>query len=338
MSRLKTKEDFFSFQIKRSDLGPLFIDILGIKPAPTSPLFDTLQNYRKTNAEVSTAVKDAGDNKKIAQIAAVMANPKLLIQNRMGGGSLPVDITLAVHAPAVDPNRFAMVQITQKDLYTFHLFATPYHYLAWWLERNASKAEHTTPNYIPPPIQFETVPCLLHCIDIFRRKMYQTMLDSQQPEPVYISTKDFLSSFSSAMKSRDMRWLAPAFIGLTPNLSPSATINTDILETMVNLDFITILPDENDLSAHFTLGEAGLAMGVEFQQSWFYSAGFAISLATEAGDWQILQQGFLAPTGLANHLFLINLSDENSLITNHQAMTRKQLDEKMILLRLHPRR
>ena len=154
-------EGFFSFKVRREDLGPLFIDIFGETPEQSSPLFDSISQHQKSNKDVSSEIKELASNKKVARTAAIMASPKLLIKNRMGGGTLEIDMTMAVQSPEVDEQAFAMVQMTNDNFFSFHLFDTPYHYLAWWLERNASKSDLPCPNYIPPPVRFEATLYLL---------------------------------------------------------------------------------------------------------------------------------------------------------------------------------
>lgn len=332
-SRMDITDGFFSFKIKHEDLGILFIDILNEKPDHNSPLFDSLQSHLRSDKTTSDTIKKLSENTKIAKIAAIMAKPHLLIKNRMGGGSMEVEMSLAVHAPEIDEHAFAMVKIEDNNSFIFQLFDTPYHYLAWWLDRNASKADHVVPNYMPPPIRFETTVYMLHCIDMFRHSVYQGMIDNQQAKFDQISLKKFLSSFSTGLQKSDLRWLAPSLIALTPGLSTSAiTHDSEIFETMAELDFLIPTTTQDGKTAELALGEAGLAMGTEFEQSWFHSAGLEILLNIGDGDWGTLQRVFLAPTGLANHLFLFFPDDKGYLMVNHQAMTRSQLDEKITTL------
>jgi len=328
-------EGFFSFKVRREDLGTLFIDIFGEIPDQSSPLFDSLTPHQKSKKDVSSEIKELASNKKAARTFAIMASPKLLIKNRLGGGTLEIDMTMAVQSPEVDEQAFAMVQMTNDNSFSFHLFDTPYHYLAWWLERNASKADQPSPNYIPPPVRFETILYLLHTIDMFRRSIYQGMVNNQAPEFSNIRMEDFLSSYSAAIEKKDMRWLTTTFLGLTPGLTPSVKDDyIDIMKAMTELDFLIPGESKDGHPPELFFGEAGISMGTEFHQSWFYSAGFEILLNEGAGNWGTLQRGYLAATGLANHLFLINSSDDDLLMVNHQAMTRDELDKKMINLLL----
>lgn len=321
---------FYSFRITREDLGQLFLDIHGKKPEPVSPLFDVLKDYIRTGKEISPETRELAGNDKTALVSAIFAHPQLLIKNRMGGGTTGLAVTTAVHAPDVCEQSFAMMKMLAPDLFAFQLFDTPYHYLAWWLERNGCKAMEPCPNFMPPVLSFETSVYLLHCIDLFRRCIYQSMLDSKEPDFTNISMETFFSSLTSAIKAKDTRWLAPSFVGLIPGLTSfSNEKSSDILKIMNDLDFMIPVAGQDGGIATLTFGEAGIAMGDEFHQSWFHSAGFEFLLNTGDNSWGTLQRGYLAPTGLANHLFLSTLDDNDCLLINHQALTRKQLDNKM---------
>ena len=321
---------FYSFRITREDLGQLFIDIHGKRPEPVSPLFDLLKGYERTDKEISADVRKLADNSKTALIAAIFSHPSLLIKNRMGGGTTGLTATIAVHAPDICEQSFAMMKMISPDLLAFQLFDTPYHYLAWWLERSGCKTMEPCPNYMPPVLTFETSIYLLHCIDLFRRCIYQGMLDYREPIFRNITLETFFSSLASSIKAKDTRWLAPSFIALTPGLTPFPhKRSSNVLQIMNDLDFMIPIADQNGGSATLTFGEAGIAMGEEFYQSWFSSAGFEILLNTGDNSWSTLQKGYLAPTGLTNHLFVFDIDENDNLLTNHQALIRTELDSRM---------
>jgi hypothetical protein len=176
---------------------------------------------------------------------------------------------------------------------------------------------------MPPPLSVNATVYVLHAVDLFRRRAYEAYLDPGSADPAVISADEFLSRLQRSLEARDLRWLAPAFIGLTPGLPLSGLgAGAADLARLVELD--VLLPAKDGGGRRLVFGEAGKRMGVEFQHSWFSAVGFQIADRDDDG-WRVRARGFLAPTGLANHLFLV-ADNDGSAGVNHQALTRDMLD------------
>ncbi|MBC8461669.1 MAG: zinc ribbon domain-containing protein [Deltaproteobacteria bacterium] len=322
----------FSFQISQTDLGPLFIDILGLDCDTHSPLSAALAECQAGSAETENELRKIAKDENVKKAAEILARPAFIMVNRTGGGSLPLSFFTACFSPETDNDAFAVVTPSFEGSYMIQLFENPWIYLAWWLDLNASKANERVANYIPPPISFESFVYLLHTIDAFRRSAYDGMLNYAPTEYPLMRVEAFTDSLKASIRSGDMRWLLPAFLGLTPGLDMSSFDETpEHFKPLAKLDFLLPTKNEDGTDDLLVFGEAGKIMGVEFYRTWFQSTGFEISV--RAGEeWQIAGRGFLAPTGMANHLTLVDPDQAGGYPINHQALTREMLDSKLARL------
>lgn len=316
----------FVLQINASDLKPLCADLLKLKWDPHSPLAFLLER-RKTKAKKATkALKVVAADENAARALSILANPQIVLNTRMGGGSQPFVPSTACLAPSLDPEAVALISPSFEGSYLVQLFETPWHYLAFWLNLNASGAAEPVPNYMPPPLSLEAFVYVAHSIDCFRRISLSDLLDHENHAAASIDPDAFGETLGSALKSGDMRWLLPAFLRLTPGLDLSDFDEDGAhLAALERLDFLVPAQTKNGRDTVLLFGEAGRAMGQEFARTWFGANGFEWAQATPKG-LNVLHRGFLAPTALANHLFMVENGSANGLSINHQALTREALD------------
>jgi hypothetical protein len=126
-----------------------------------------------------------------------------------------------------------------------------------------------------------------------------------------------------------VRWLLPAFLHLTPNLDVSRfDPQPEHLAALAERGFLVPAKDRDTQEDGFVFGEAGMAMGVEFHRTWMSAVGFETAVLTPRGE-RAVHRAFLAPTGIANHLFLLESDASGACVANHQAMTLTELALKL---------
>ena len=313
----------FSFQLSRPDLLALLahLKIPHDEASPLAPLLT--ESPKKTDTDLKALSVDT----RVGTTLSILSRPSVQMENRVGGGVQTIDFFTAALAPEIDAGAVAAMMPSIRGAFLFLLLPSLAAYLDWWLARHASGASETVPNHLPPPLDMESAVCALHAIDLFRRRAYEGLLAHETTERPAIEPPAFTESLLSAIEHRDMRWLTPAFVGLTPGLHMNGFgKGLEPLEELARRD-ILLLDKDDDGRVVLLFGEAGRRMGVEFYHSWFKATGFAISVRTHAG-WHDVQRGFLAPTGLANHLFLLG-DDDGRNVVNHQALTHQLLGRKV---------
>ncbi len=319
----------FSFQVSQSELGALIIDLLKLKPDTRSPIKAICDNYIPNSIKVSKNLEMVASDESVQNTLQILAKPELIMENRNGGGSQVLNYFTACQASSINEDAFAVIMPSFEGTFMFQLFETPWLYLAWWIDLYASKPLEPVPNFMPPPLQLESLVYLLHSIDCYRRCSFISQLSFTPTDSPSITLDAYVETFKQSIKSADLRWLLPSFFALVPNLDLSEfNEDAEYLKSITELDFLLPEKNNNTNDAVFGFGEAGQFMGVEFYRCWFQSIGFEISVLTN-NKWQILQRGFLAPTSLANHLILTEANKNNALTFNHQAMTREALEFKL---------
>jgi len=319
----------FTFQVGKNDLGPLFFDSLKLKCSNFSPLAGALSSYVAGSNKPSAARANINQDPQVLKAASILADPVVRMINRTGGGAMPVSHFTACYNPGIDDQAFAVVTPSFEGSYLIQLFDSPWHYLGWWLVLNASEVGEPIGNYMPPPIRFESLVYMLHTIDAYRRCAFESMLDYTPAEQASIKPAEFIESMQQSIRSRDLRWLLPAFIGLIPNLNVSSFDgNPEFISALAKYDFLLPARDTETQEDIFVFGEAGKIMGVEFHRTWVKSIGFEIAASTPKG-WRVMHRGFLAPTGFTNHLFILAMDAGGNCFVNHQAMDRHMLDHKL---------
>ncbi|MCB2101952.1 MAG: zinc ribbon domain-containing protein [Rhodobacterales bacterium] len=312
-------------QVARDDLRPLVVDRLGLACHGRSPLAPALAGYAPGNRRLSAAAESLAED--LATALSILARPQLVMGNRTGGGSLGLSFFSACHAPAEGGDAWAVVTPSFEGSFLIELFDDAWAFLAWWLTLNASAAEEPTANHMPPPLTLESAVYLLHAIDSHRRCALESLLAYAPRNTPSVSPAAFKETLAASIRGGDLRWLLPAFLGLTPGLDLDAFDNDPRhLEDLARRGFLVdgAVAGGEDL----VFGEAGRAMGTEFHRGWFQAAGFE----TTVGDgprWDTLHQAFLAPTVLANHLFLVHRDGAGHPMVNHQALTRTDLEDRM---------
>lgn len=212
----------FSFQIGRNDLGPLVVDAVGLECDAWSPLAPLLESYRRGAGTPSAEAARIAADPTAAKALRILARPPFRMVNHTGGGSLPASYFTACGSLAVDGQAVAVLNPSYEGACLIQIFDRPHAFLAWWLILNAAQADAPMANYLPPPIRFESLVYLLHAVDAFRRGAYRSLLEYRPTDRASISPKEFAESMRESLRTRDLRWLMPAYLSLTPNLTTIA--------------------------------------------------------------------------------------------------------------------
>ena len=323
------KADQLVFQISNDDFGPLFVDRLRLECSSLSPLSKLLAGYARGSRPATAGADEIAAHPLFPKAAAILAEPDLRMLHRTGGGSRDVSYFTAYRKRSVAQNTIVTVTPSFENSTLVRVFHDPDAYLAWWLETLAAPVENPSPNYIPPPTRLESLVYLLHAVDSFRRASFQSMLSYSPTEDPSIGTGEFAETMNTSMGSRDLRWLLPAFLYLTPGLDEfSFNPGPDHLAALAEHDFLLTARKPGSDKDVFLFGEAGRTMGVEFYRTWLMAAGFETVVLTPSGQ-RTLNRGFFAPTALANHLIRLKPDGDGGCVANHQALTLEELAGKM---------
>ncbi|MDO8688677.1 MAG: zinc ribbon domain-containing protein [Dehalococcoidia bacterium] len=316
-------------QISHDDLGPLLVDGLHLECNSLSPLADIVRAYRPGARPASPSTSEISRHPLFSSAAAILTQPDLRILHRTGGGA--VDVSYVSAFGKRSENRETVVTVTPSTERSIlvRLFESPDRYLVWWLDTMASRVETSTPNYMPPPIRLESLVYLLHAVDAYRRASFESMLSYTPTAEPSITTSAFAETMNASIGSRDLRWLLPSFLYLTPGLSDySFSPGAEHLARLAEHDFLLTAKKADTEEDIFIFGEAGRTMGVEFYRTWMSAVGFESTVLVSSQE-RTLNRGFLAPTALANHLFLLESDGAGGCAVNHQALTLDELATKM---------
>jgi hypothetical protein len=296
---------------------------LGLTPSALSPLAG--QVAAASGALVDLAAFDSPDVRKAMKIAAT---PDLAVRFRIGGGS--VDLVEFTLTRCKDQGHALVLVLDLQDQLTLtQLFSGPEPFLAWLTGQYAGKSDQTVANYIPPTVDLGEFIFLLHGIDAFRIASFQSMLDYAPGRQSSIRPGDFYDTMQRSVRSKDIRWLLPAFLLLTPGLDVQGLdLSGDKTAVLVDRGFLNTGRDPVSQESILVFGEAGRNMGVEFYRTWLAGIGFETRVAAPGGV-RAVNRGFLAPTALSNHLVLIDPTPGRSVQINHQAMTLDQLQVRL---------
>lgn len=217
-----------------------------------------------------------------------------------------------------------LVEQGEEEAFLLTRFDRLQDWLDPFLKEIAAETELPEANYLPPKTTFEGLLFVLHAVDAFRRMSYENMLNHTFSDQPYVKVSDFLKAMADGLKSRDIRWLLPAFMEATPGVEAyQSKIDSDHMAVLFEQDFFRKgkLASGEDV---LVFGEAGQVMGVEFFRSWFNSYGMALAVKDEQG-FVTQEQWFIAPTLLGNHFIRLDKDDQGKPYVNHQMYTKEQL-------------
>lgn len=319
----RDEDPSLAFQIAACDLGPYLVDAVGRPPDEMSPLARDLAGYVPGSSRPSSDLDAVLAHPRARDVAAVTSCPSLRLWGRTGGGRVPVSTFAMCGRPATHPDLFVVVSPSFEDAFLIEVLDGVEEVAVWWGNRLASPAEGDVPNLLPPPVEPETLVYAFHTIDAFRRVILEGMLAYATTDHPVIAADEFSDSLHRSIRSRDLRWLLPAFLHLVPGLDVAGLNPTsEHLAVLTDRGLLGPSAERQNEGELLVFGEAGIALGTEFHHGWLSSAGFELLVRSAAGP-TCVERGFLAPTPFTNHLVLLHPDDRSA--ANHQAMTRSRL-------------
>lgn len=246
-----------------------------------------------------------------------LSNPEMKFILRTGGGSSPMAEETVCLAKGAKP---AGLIVDGADALIV-LYADEGAVADGFLGLHASRTRKVSPNLIPPLTDTGGFLCLLNAIDMYRRSYYASMLSCLPQTEPGVAAEMFLKDMTRVLETRDVRWLLGAFIALMPNL-PMNREYPDPVRVLLDAGLCRMMKDKAGKPwLRFT--DAGKALGVEFERTWLTCAGY--SLAGIAGGREFMvSSGFIAPTGVTNHVMTLAMENGKPCI-NHQAFYTDQV-------------
>jgi hypothetical protein len=311
-------------QMNANTAGALFMDLLKLKHTAISPVASQLDRYAAGSTVLPQGLAELADDQDFCTTAEIIADPAFLLKNRTGSslhGFGETRICLGKKSEAL------AVVSRAEDGFILRLFHSPNEYALWWTEKYASRNTNPGANYVPQGQSLESMLLILQVIDSYRRVYYQNALAYETKERFFITAEAFARSMHLAVKSRDFRWLLPAFIMLNPGLSQAAVnITSKHLEVLTDLNFLKAGKNATGEDL-FLFGEAGVVMGQEFLTSWYTSHSFEpVTTIKNKGIGTL----FIAPTALTNHVMETQITGQGTCSVVHQNLTENQLAAKIV--------
>lgn len=319
--------DHYLVEIKRDDVGPIFVDRLNAKPNMMSGIQAAVADYQPNAVPLSEDAKKLIEDATFAEAARTIAHPQIMIRYRVGGGT--VNLEESVLNARYDSDVVILSTPNVRGAFYLQIFENMDRFTTWWVDSFAGNIEETTANYIPPKSELGELIYIFAAIDHYRRVTYQNLLAHQTPAHVKVNMDAFKENLRRELQQKDIRWLLPAFFATTPGIGKyTPDIAPKHAEKLLTLQFFRYVTDKKTDETFMTFGEAGSMMGVEFLRTWLLCAGFEVNVITGQGPKDVLRF-FIAPTGLTNHFISFEGDDPRSCTANHQAMTSEQLKYRM---------
>jgi hypothetical protein len=214
--------------------------------------------------------------------------------------------------------------IEGSEGFTILCFNKPEDYVLWFINFFTMNTKTEYGPLFDQEVSLNTILMTLHCIDMYSRGFYESMLSYNLDTGVTMLKDDFELSYAVALKSRDIRWLAPSLFYLTPSLSTTQEkLSVGNLNILKEKDLIKLWKNEKD-DELITITEKAQEIGYEFCHNWIQSIGIsAVALVNDKK--RLLSRIYLAPTAYTNHLFSFKMSQKKEFMCNYQTLTREKL-------------
>ncbi len=341
----------FLFQVNQVDLMLLFVEQLGLQLQPLSPLSElSAQAPGSGGLPQQTdpaTLQNIAEQAEVRLAAAILADPQRRLLLRYGGGVIPVAEIFACDNPSFNAQAVVAISSTRGNIYQVETFPSAGDFAAWvadLLDRvplfaalpveaqaleSAGMQEYL--HLIPDSLPLETFIYLLHGIDSYRRASYGSMLDYKVNAELSLTAAEFDGSLIQSLNSRDLRWLLPAFMALTPGLA-AYTLKPELKHLQVLLDrgLLAAGQVEGSQTLLYAWPEAGRRLGVEFYRTWAGGAGLELAFAGMR-DKQTAERAFITPTALANHYFSL-AQVEGGASVSHNPLDKSGLVDKIVSL------
>lgn len=311
-----------TFELPRIDAGYLLEQEMGLHIGRGSAFYGT--PTREPESEFDREeYRMMLENPEFCRLARIAAEPDLYVINRIGGGSMALE-EIRLHHKSSEGETVAAVAFSSEGS-TIMGFENFRAYLDWWSERFTGKSDKDGIYFFPLKISLEEFLYILHTIDSFRRVSYLNQLNFVRTETPTMEFEEFARTMADSVKSRDIRWLLPAFLVLTPGLGQyKMEIAPEQVSILAEQDYTLTLAAGTDGKKLLAFGETGKNLGVEFFRSWLMASGFEINAAGEGGS-AAADRIFIAPTALTNHYWHMESAEGGRALVNHRSCTAEEL-------------
>jgi hypothetical protein len=327
----------FSFQISVRDIGPLFRDSLRLPWNELSPFAKALAAYVPGTAQLGGDARALASHALFEKAASIAARPDVRLGHRYASG--PSTGAFAAYCSRVHGEDAVAVVFPSADgAYLVRSFSSAAAYFSWWLNLLSSNADEPVGGSAST-LSLEALLYRLHAVDAYRRARYQSMLSYGPAKAGCIPVTEFVESMAKSAASRDLQWLLPSFLSLTPGLGARKLEPRPVhLKTLADAGYVIPGRDSKTQEKIFYFGDVLEQLGSEFIGGMDSAVGLEIAVLTERGGLPVLE-GFLAPTRVANHLIEIEPGANGAVIAKHKAMTQRELYGRFVGLlsgALHP--
>ena len=320
MAEIETEESTarLAFEISREEIGSLFADRSRLMPNAHSPFAGDLKTYARGAVPPTDNVNEIAADAHFDAVAGILLRPDWRMSHRIGGGSSAISGMMAFRSAGVKQDAIVTVEPSSDTSVVIQYFEDYQDYLTSWINTFASLSEVPTEDYLPAPVSVESLIYILHSIDAYRIAAYQSQISYTPAQIPFIKAEAFVETLSKSLESRDIRWLLPAFVLLTPGMEDyTLQIAEEDYRLLTELNFLRGAEHPETKEKVFFFGDAAREMGIEFYRSWMYAVGFGISALSEAKETEFVS-GFLAPTSLTNHLILLDRDASKSLRARYE--------------------
>jgi len=319
------------FEATWSDLGRYAVGKWKLDTHAGSPLAAVCADPGAVSQPSIQALKAFGEDAELKRALTILTRPDHVMTIRLGGGALGYEEATLSHANAMG-DFLVMLGATEQGNAMVTVFSGPDVYAGWWMERYGGKNTETVPNPAPPRTTLGEFLIVLHAVDSFRRASYRSLLDYAPGVEPSVGYKEFFDTFQQAVRSKDIRWLLPAFLMLTPGLDKhEADFTQGSVEVLNRLDLVRSGKNQQTGEDRMLFTSNLRGMGVAVFRSWMMAMGCEI---TACSDTARTSHGsfFVAPTALANHFVTIEKDERGKSFANHQADTALQTEERLAAL------
>ncbi len=314
-------DNYKKYAMDYSNLAAL-LKKANLAPSSFSPL-SASDVAAKLSADARLTIDPSHENV-LTTILTTIAQPDKILHLRFGGGQAP----MAEQWICLKDNKIPTSLIFQTDQVYLYQYPDTKAIVDLFVNKYASRNDVTVPNLIPPMTELSEFIFILHGIDMYRRHLYQNLLEYAPGRYPQFSANIFIKTFTDMLAGKDIRWLAPSFLFMIPDFDfTGIDISTNSLKGLIDTRIcIPVLIGEKKIRG-LKFSEEGLALGAEFERSWYNSIAFSLTRLID-GQVQVLENGYIAPTASTNHFVTIGMKDGKAY-ANHQAFRYNQMHKRL---------
>lgn len=320
----------FIFQVNKNDLGVLFIDLLKLEWSEECAFAEMLGSYQAGSGKITDDLKEIAENETCIVSLKILANPLHRTVYNTGGSMVPVSFMNVYSNSSIDEHGLVCIMPSYENSVMINSFDSAESYGEWFAETVSMCSQENIESVLPSKFPLEALVFVLHAIDSFKRVSFRSMLDYKPTEETMVSSKEYGETLKLSVDSKDVRWLLPAFSVLTPDMGRyNMNLGPDHMRILTDNKLFIPVKNKDSGEEFFKFGEAGKRLGIEFYGGWVMSVGFESVVFNSDGTEKVADNGFLAPTALANNFFEIEKDAQGNGIVSYNCLTYEGLVSKV---------